>query len=377
MADYGGTAASGSGGGTSGPVKSSWSLDDAMKDYSLHGAHNWFVGGDASAKIPDKLAHYDAASAQLGQIAGSAADRQAPQAQAYQLGPAAQLYNGQTEQSRAGMYGVAGQLGSIASGQQAGAGELAVNRQVSAATAAQAAAAHMARGSNAALAYRNAARNTADIGLAGAGQASQAQMADQQAALGQQAQIYGSAYGQDANVAAQNAQLQQQQMLQQGQFGQQSGLANQQAQLSQTSLNDQARIQALGQQLGWDQATIDAAVKKGQVEASDKGIVGGILKGISDERLKTGIADGGADADELMRSLGGAKKYRYLDEDRWGKGERLGFMAQDLERSKMGRAVMVKVDNALGFDIGKAASAALASVARLHERLAVVESKAK
>jgi hypothetical protein len=353
-------------------VKSSWNLGDWLGN-----VHNWFVGGDASSALPKGPQQYNAVTGQLGQIAAGAPNRQAPQTQAYQLDPAAQLAGGQMDQSRGGAMGVANNLGAIASGQQAGAGELAVNRQVSQATAAQAAAAHMARGANAALAYRSAARNTADIGMAGAGQAAQAQMADQQAALGQQGQLYGAMYGQDANVAAQNAQLQQQAMLQQGTFGQQAALANQQAQLAQTSLNDQARIQALGQQLGWDQATIDAQLKGAEVKSADKGILAGIFKGISDERLKTDIADGGKDADELMSSLGGAKKYRYRDEERWGRGMRLGFMAQDLEKSKMGRAVMVKVDDKLGFDIGKAASAALASVARLHERLSAVEGKSK
>lgn len=358
-----------------------WDAHFGKNNSLLNG--EFLFGGGASKGLPTGPSTYDASTAQLGQIAQGAAGRQAPQAQAYQLGPAAQLANGQTNQSRAGMYGVANSLGAIASGQQAGAGELAVNRQVSAATAAQAAAARMARGANAALAYRNSARNTADIGMAGAGQAAQAQAADQQAALGQQAQIYGSAYGQDANVAAQNAQLQQQQMVQQGQFGQQASLANQQATLAQTAMNDQARIQALGQQLGWDQAQIDAQMKAAGVKAADQGAAGGLLQSggsllsaLSDKRTKTDITDGGKDADELMSSLGGAKKYRYLDEKMWGEGHRLGFMVQDLAKSAMGRAVMVKVDDKhLGFDIGKAASAALASVARLHERLTAVEGK--
>jgi hypothetical protein len=241
--------------------------------------HNWFVGGDASKNLPTGPATYNASSAQLGEIASQAANRQAPTAYSAQLGPAAQLNGGQMNQSRAGMMGTAGQLGQIASGQQAGAGELAVNRQVSQATAAQTAAARMARGSNAALAYRNAARNTADIGLAGAGQAAGAQMQDQQAANAQLGQLYGQMYGLDQGTASQNAQLGQQAMLQQGQLNQQAMLANQQAQLSQTSLNDQARITALGQQLGWDQAQIDAQLKAAGVKAADKGILAGIMGG--------------------------------------------------------------------------------------------------
>lgn len=221
---------------------------------------NYVFGGQASSSIDPKLQHYDAATGQLGQIAASAAGRDAPTVQAQQLNA------GNLNQSRAGLMGVAGNLGSIASGQNAGAGELAVNRQVGQATAAQTAAARMAHGANAALAARNAARNTADLGLAGAGQAAGAQMQDQQAANAQLANVYGNLYGQDTNVAGMNAQL-----------GQQAALANQNAQLTQTGMNDAARIQALGQQLGWDQARIQAEIAKAQVQTQDKGIFGGLL----------------------------------------------------------------------------------------------------
>jgi hypothetical protein len=162
--------------------------------------------------------------------------------------------------------GVAGDLGRIASGQQAGAGELAVNRQVGQATAAQTAAARMAHGANSALASRNAARNTADLGLQGAGMASQAQMSDQQAANAQRGALYGQAFGQDAQIASQNAQL-----------SQQAAQGNQQSQLYQTQLNDARQIQALGQQLGWDQAQIAAEIAKSQAQNQDKGIFGGLL----------------------------------------------------------------------------------------------------
>lgn len=247
----------------------------------------------AADSIDAKPQHFDDATAQLGQAAQSAQSRSAPYAaaagvQAAQLGPAAQLAQGQMDQSRGGLMGVANQLGSIASGQQAGAGELAVNRQIGSALAAQNSAARMARGAQAALAYHNAARNSADIGLAGAGQAAQAQMADQQGALGQLGQVYGGMYGQDTNVANANAQLGQQAMLQQGAFQQQANLqgsaqqqqtqfANQGAALQQRQMNDTMQIQALGQQLGWDQAKINAELAKAGLQQQDTGLIGGLL----------------------------------------------------------------------------------------------------
>lgn len=251
-------------------------------------------GGKAAAGVDGKLVNYDPVTDRLGKIADASQGRVAPAAQTVmagrtQLGAPAQLATGQIDQSRGGMLGVANRLGGIASGTQLGAGEIGVNRQVGAATAAQQAAARMARGANAALAYRQAARNTADIGLAGAGMAAQAAAQDQANANAQLGQLYGNMYGQDASVAAQNAQLGQQAMLQQGAMDQQAAivnaqagnataLANLQAQLAQSGMNDQQQLAALGQILGWDQATLQAQLAKAQVAAGDKGMLPGLLQ---------------------------------------------------------------------------------------------------
>lgn len=255
-------------------------VEGAANAVSGHGGdiRNFFFGGDATKGIDTKPQHYDAATAQLGQMATGAQGRAAPVANAAQLGAAYQLDPTQMGQSRAGAFGVANRLGAIASGQTAGAGELAVNRQLGQGYSAQLSAARQAHGANAALAYRNAMRNTADMGLAGAGQAAQAQMADQQSANAQLGQLYSGLYGQDAGVAAQNAQLGQQVALQQGGFQQQTNLANQGAQLQQGQMNDAMQIQALGQQLGWDQARINAELAKAGIAANDKGIFPSLLQ---------------------------------------------------------------------------------------------------
>jgi len=258
-----------------------------------HSVKNFVVGGDATNGIDPNLQHYDQATNQLGQMATNAGNRAAPQAGVTQagytqLGAPAQLATGQIDQSRGGMMGVANRLGAIAGGQQAGAGEIAVNRQLGQAQAAQHAMASMARGPASALAFRNAARNTADMGLAGAGMAAQAQMQDQQGANAQLGQVYGSLLGSDVNQAGQNAQFGQQAMMQQGAMDQQTTLANAQAgnataianlqaQLAQTGMNDAQQMQALGQMLGWDQAKINAQIAKAQVAAGDKGILPQLL----------------------------------------------------------------------------------------------------
>ncbi len=355
-----------------------WKRNEA---WYVPGKSNWATGGDATKAMPTGPTQYNWAQDNLASINDTAQGRQAPQAQAARLGQAVQLDGGPQDQSRQGMMDTTGRLGAIASGQQAGAGELAVNRQVGQANAAQVSAARMARGANAALAQRNMARGIADTGFAGAGQAAQAQMQDQQGANQQLGQLYGTMRGQDIDFAGQNAQLGQQAMLQQGQFDQQANIENMRAKLAQQGMNDQQQIAALGQMLGWDQTKIQAEQEKAKVGMTDKGALGGIFQGLgglmaaSDERLKTDVRDAGRDADDLMGKLK-PKAYRYKDEATYGEGPRLGIMAQDLAKSKAGAATVGKLPDGehLGFDVNKGISAALASVARLHERLEKVES---
>lgn len=209
-----------------------------------------------------KLQHYDAATSGLGDIAANSQGRMAPT-----INPAF-LDRTYLDQSRGGLMGTADRLGAIASGQQQGAGEMAVNAQIGRAAAAQNAAARMARGANAALALRGSMRNQADMGLAGAGQAAQSRMQDQATANAQLGQIYGGMYGQDASVAAQNAQL-----------AQQAAMANQGAQLTQQQLNDARQMQAYGQMLGWDTASNGGNLNWAQFNANQPNVGANMMQG--------------------------------------------------------------------------------------------------
>lgn len=92
----------------------------------------------------------------------------------------------------------------------------------------------------------------------------------------------------------------------------------------------------------------------------------------SDRRLKTDIRDGDAAANKAMSKLG-AHLYRYKDE-KWGKGEQLSPMAQDMERAGLGHAV---IDTPAGKMVhgAKAATAGLALAAALSRRVDKLESK--
>jgi hypothetical protein len=144
---------------------------------------------------------------------------QAPQTQAAQL----QLGN---DPFRAAQLQQMGQLQGIASGQQRGAGELAVQRQAQQALAAQQAQARMARGGNAALAYRNAAGQSAAIGSSAVGASRQAALQDQMNAQGLLSGLSAQGRGADINVSGQNANLQQQAGIQNAGLQQQNQVIN-------------------------------------------------------------------------------------------------------------------------------------------------------
>lgn len=244
------------------------------------------------------------------------------------------------------------QLQGLASGQQQGAGELAVQRQVANAQAAQQAQARMARGGNAGMAYRQAANNTAGIGLAGAGQSQQAAMSDQMNAQNMLSGQLNNGRQQDIGFAGQNAQLQGQN------YGQNLG-----ALTTMNGMSLGAQIQNAQQQNQF----LGGLLNQGGQAAS------GLVSLFSDERLKTGVRDAGAEIDEMLDGIR-AKSYRYKNEGRHGRGERAGIMAQDLERSVAGKRIVHELPEGKALDVNKAISAALAASARLNQRLRKLEA---
>lgn len=285
----------------------------------------------------------------------------APQTAGYQRGylqnmlgrQAPTMDTGQANQSREQQQQLAQMLFQQAQGQRAGAGELAVNRQANQALAQQTAAAQMARGSNSALAARNAARNQADIGTNAAGQASIAQLQDQQAAYNQLGGLLGQTRAQDIGTAQGNqaAQMQQQQL----------------------------QIAALAQMLGVDKAQLEQDLEKRKLQTQDKGNLGGLLQAVgglfaSDARLKTDIVDADEEIDIALLNLQ-PKRYRYKSA-RHGVGSRVGVMAQHLLDSSAGADIVFEDgEGALHLDAMKALSFALAAVARLDARVRELESK--
>ena len=266
--------------------------------------------------------------------------------------------------------GQLGQLQGIASGQMKGAGELAAERQTQNALAGQQAMARMARGGNAGLQMAHAANNAANIGLAGSGMAQQSAMQDQTNAQGMLTQAAAQGRGQDVNVQ----------------------LANMDAQLKQMGMDDATRLAYLQQLTGMDAAQLTAGIQAMSAATSQQGILGPLIGAgaqvggaalmpgavASDERLKEDISDAGDEVDSMLDNLL-PKAYVYKDQSKYGVGRRAGIMVQDLEKSKAGSALVVDLPDSdyKGFDINKALSAALASSARLNQRVRELERKGK
>jgi hypothetical protein len=309
-----------------------------------------FTGGLGKSTNP---ADYNTPVRQQGQIdqaiaQGLGTNRQAPQTAVG--GP-----------FRDAQLGQLGQLQGLANGTQRTAGELAAYRGAQQAGAQQQAMARMARGGDAVLAQRNAAGQMAGISSNAAGQAQRSALEGQMAAQGLLTQAAGQGRGQDSQIQ----------------------LANMDAQLKQMGMDDNARLQYLSQMTGLNIAQLQAQIAAMNGATSQQGLLGPLLSAggqvgaaaaMSDERVKKDISDAGSEIDEMLDGLI-AKRYRYKDEERHGKGSRVGFMAQDLEKSRAGKDIVFESQDGKAIDLTKAIQASLASAARLNERLRKVEAK--
>lgn len=202
------------------------------------GFKDWLLGGNATKGMPTgpQTGNY-----QRGYLQNDFMQRQAPT-----------MDTSQSDQARAQQSRLADMLMQTAQGTRQGAGEMAVQRQAGNAMANQTSAAQMARGANAALAARTAARANADIGVNAAGQAGIAQMQDQQAAVGQLGGLLGQTRQQDIGIAG----------------------ANQQSQLSQ----EQLQLSALAQMLGVDESALRQDLARRSLQMQDKGALPGLLQ---------------------------------------------------------------------------------------------------
>jgi hypothetical protein len=192
---------------------------------------------------------------------------------------------------------------------------------------------------NAAMAARNAAMNMGQASYGMAGQQAIAGLQERQNAANQLAQLNLGMRGQDV----------------QGVLGG-YGAAN----------------QAYGSALGTPQQTFGT-----MIGGALGGLAGGVGKAISDERLKRDVVAEDDDDSKTRTMLKNLKAYsfKYKDE-RFGKGEQFGVMAQDMEKAGLGHAVE-NTPYGKVVDGAKTATSALALTASLAKRLDALEGKGR
>ncbi len=191
----------------------------------------------------------------------------------------------------------------------------------------------------------------------------------------------------------------------QAQLGQQTSLANQQAALANKQMlggmsGQQQQgalsyggmgLQMRGQDLGQIQSQAQLAnqmqmahMQADQADAaSQRQLYGGILSGIaglggaaimaSDRNLKEDIRSGERDTSKFLNSLA-AYSYRYKDPQSFGEGKKTSVMAQDLEKTDIGKQFVIDTPRGKMVDYGSALPTMLASLALMNKKLKKMET---
>lgn len=100
----------------------------------------------------------------------------------------------------------------------------------------------------------------------------------------------------------------------------------------------------------------------------------------SKEKLLAHYEGGGGGGDEVADLLDKIHPYafKYKDPKAEGaaEGQRYGVMAQDLEKSPMGKSIVIEVGGHKAIDTGQAVGAILAAMASMNQRLKKTEKRA-
>lgn len=88
----------------------------------------------------------------------------------------------------------------------------------------------------------------------------------------------------------------------------------------------------------------------------------------SDINLKEDIKDGDAKLDDFLNKLT-AYEYEYKDPEKHGAGKRISPMAQDLEKSELGKQMVIDTPEGKLVDYGKGLGTIVAALAHLNEKL--------
>jgi hypothetical protein len=241
-------------------------------------------------------------------------------------------------------------------------------------------AAAMGRGGNAALAMRTAAGNMGQLGAQQAA-ASALQRAQETAmAQNQLGAVSGQGRAADIGIAGQNAANIQQGNQVNAANLQAANAANQQSQIGTRGQNIQEQSNRANQVLQANQNQGTAAAGQFNAKTSSAQQYGGLLSAgagavsslLSDERAKTDITTApSGDFQEFLRKLR-PSGYRYIGLE----SPETGVMAQDVERSRIGRTLVRETPSgAKAIDVPRATGTILAVLADMHRRVTAVEGR--
>lgn len=227
--------------------------------------------------------------------------------------------------------GALSRLGDIANGQNSISAEQ-LRQGLQQSLAGQQSMAASASPRNAAMAARTAAIQSARLGAGMAGQQALAGLQERQQAQQQYAALLGQMRGQDAQVA----------------------------------------LGARGNALSGYGAGNAGPQEKGWIEKYGPAVTGALTAGaaLSDERHKTDVRDGDGEANRAIDALK-AYVFKYRDEKN-GRGDQVGVMAQELEGAGLGHAVMDTPGGKMVHG-AKLATANTAMLAALGARVAKLE----
>lgn len=232
-------------------------------------------------------------------------------------------------------------------------------------------------------AMRGAMANAGDQGLAAAQQAAILRAQEQQAGMQGFAGLGSAMRGMDMTQQGMDAE----QALGKSRLDLDARTGNDNVVLGLEGLKNQYWNQGEGHKLGW--GNIDVAKEQNKIAKNKMGmdqdnkVSGAVMSGVgtalsmlpllfSDEKLKKDIEPADKDVDQFLDGLR-PSKYRYKSEAH-GKGEHVSVMAQELEKSPIGKRMVVETKEGKAVDYGKGLPAMVASLARLNARVKQLEA---
>lgn len=252
-----------------------------------------------------------------------------------------------------------------------------MNQGVENAIAAQRSAAASARGMSPALAQRIAANQMTDVQNQAVRNSAMLRAQETANANNAMAGLLGQVAGQDINVANQNlgAQMQQRGMNDQLMMGaMQAGMG-----FEEGLIDRRMQAEAMRQKAFEDAQRRRVGIATGnmQAEAQHTGALAGMAGAglgaamMSDRNVKTSIKGSDKETEAMLDALK-SQSWEYKDK-KHGEGRWNGVMAQDLEKSSLGREAVMETPEGKALDPRKVISALLAGSANINKRLRKLE----